>query len=520
MTMPERTDVGDAGAASQRLHPFTLLFSSVEVARQFIVPALVGGVATGEAFGEVVTWAFLILAVPALGYAAAKYLLFRYRLAGDELIIDSGVFSRRHRVLPLERVQNIDVRQSTFQRLFGVAELRIETASGGNETEARLSVLSQETAESLRAEVGARRRGLAKRGIGEAGERPPEPAATTIAHLSTADLALAGATANKAGLIAVVLGGAFQLLPDLPLESWLAGLPIARIDPSALPAQVGLPPATFFALAALAAAVLFLIVGWLLSIAGAIVGYHGFTLERRGEELHKEYGLFARREGVVPLERVQAIRIEESLLRRPFGLAALKIETAGAAPGRNQSGGAEAFVPLARAGELPGLVASVFDHIDYDALRFHPVHPRARRRLVSRYATPVALAAAALTVLVGPDGLLLLVLLPLAWLLARAQYRNRGYALTDGYAVARGGWWNRITWIVPNRRVQTLQLRETPFQRRLGLATLHVDTAAGAREGAAVVDLGREEAVRVVGELAERVRGAAGGVTGPSIGPS
>jgi membrane protein YdbS with pleckstrin-like domain len=48
---------------------------------------------------------------------------------------------------------------------------------------------------------------------------------------------------------------------------------------------------------------------------------------------------------------------------------------------------------------------------------------------------------------------------------------------------------------VPEEKIQSVAVHSTPFQRRRGLATLHVDTAgAGALSHARIVDLALEQA--------------------------
>ena len=146
--------------APHRLHPLTLLFAAVPVARTFSYFAAIVAAALAErglAAGNVIGWALLTLSVPALLAATAKYLSFRYRLGADELVIESGVLHRQHRVIPLSRVQNLDLRQSALQRLFGVAQLRVETASGNKDVEVELSVLGRSAAEVLRTEILANR---------------------------------------------------------------------------------------------------------------------------------------------------------------------------------------------------------------------------------------------------------------------------------------------------------------------------------------------------------------------------
>ena len=145
----------------RRLHPLTLGFSAFTIARQMVWPALAGGFGLGDGrIARMLPIFIAALAVPALIGAALKYGRYRWRLTADELFLRSGVLSRRDRVIPLARVQNVEVRQNVLHRVFGVAELRVETAGSGTEAEAVLSVLGVAEAQAIRAELLAHRRVL------------------------------------------------------------------------------------------------------------------------------------------------------------------------------------------------------------------------------------------------------------------------------------------------------------------------------------------------------------------------
>lgn len=479
------------------LHPLTLVFSAISVGRGFLLPAIFGGFSAGGGdIGRMFAWGLAFLSVPALLYATAKYATFRYRINDDELILDSGVLSRRRRVIPIARVQNIDTQQSVLQRLTGVAEVRVETA-GGDRTEAVLEVLALRDAEALQAELLTRRRvalGNTETAADRLAIEGDETLAHRLAHMRPADLVLAGATANEAGLIAAALAAAIQMLEQLPF----------RLPEPNFPA---IPELTtpMILLAVLGLILFFALLGWLVSIVGAVIGYHDFTLTIADGELRKDYGLLARRHATIPVERVQAMRVEESLLRRPFRLASLKLATAGAAPGERRRTSAQVFLPLARLPQVTPLSAAVFPDFDYAALTFSPVHPRARRRAFIRYSVPVLLAAAALAYFVNTNALWLAALTPAMYGAAHLHYRHLGYALAPGYVIARAGFWNRITWIVPDHKIQTVHLTQTPLQRRHRLTTLVVDTAAGGTfKAAEVVDLGRAEGTSLLAAVAQR----------------
>ena len=228
--------------------------------------------------------------------------------------------------------------------------------------------------------------------------------------------------------------------------------------------------------------------------------------------MRKRYGLLTVHEASVPLERVQAIRVEESLPRRLLGLASLSIETAGGTPG--QRGGRGGVRPHRPARRTWGGWCAASLAMRTRTRRCARASQAARRRLAVRYlrdaADRVGAVLGGALVDVQPAGMLapwMALLLPLPWLAAGWAYRSRGWALPPGYVMARSGVLTRVTWIVPDRKLQTLHLRGSPFQRRHGLATVIVDTAAGGRQ-AAIIDLGEPAARRLLEELTDRVRAA------------
>lgn len=529
---------------ARRLHGFTVVSGALRLARQLILPAILGGASAGGDIASTLQWVALILTVPSLALSFARWLMFRYRVEADELIIDSGVLSRRRRVIPLSRIQNIDLQQSAIERLARVAELRMETASGGSETEASLAVLSLPEARELQTELmrrRARQAGAGAAGVaadpgvaGTAGVAEREEAGGAggasaaesglaaeegetqrrVLRLSIGDLAVAGATSNEAGLLAAGLATGLQLADDLGGVDRVQGWLEAAFTRGAALGIMGAVAA------GVALAVAVILVGWVASIFVTVVRYHGFTLTRVGDDVRREFGLFSRHHSTVPLERVQAVRIEQTLLRRPFGLVALKVETAGAGPQqRRGEGGSEAFVPIARKREVGTLLREVFPDARFEGVELQPVSPRSRRRTFSRLAAPVALAALVCTVVLGPRWLALLALLAPAWLYARADYRARAWARPPGYALVRGGVFTRVSWVVPESKIQTLHLRDTPFQRRLDLRTLLVDTAAGGRV-ARVVDLERSTADSLLHALTRDAEAARrSSVRSPRQGP-
>jgi putative membrane protein len=481
----------------ERLHPASFLFIAARVVRTFLIPAAVAGVSGGGGDPALVLRIIvLVLGVPALVWGFVEYLLFRFRLDDDALVVDSGVLRRQRRVVRPQRIQNVELRQRALQRLLGVAEVRVETAGAG-ETEVVLAVLRRADADALRVQLLSRRAALSAAAPAAA---DADRHADRLVRLGSRDLLRAGATANEAGLIAAAIAGVLQFV-DEPV----AGAIVRLLSDGALERVLAVGAWIVIALGVAAV----IAVGWLISIVGALVGYHAFTLERVGADLRKEHGLLGRVSSTIPLARVQAIRVEESLLRRPLGLAALKVSTAGR-PGR-ESRGSTMLVPITRREQVPQLLAAVFPDLRLGEVQLRPAHPRAQRKLYVRGALYLALLGGGATLWLGSMWPLLVGAPVAAWA-ARAAYRARGYARAGAYVVTRAGVLNRVTWIVPARRVQGAHVTQSPIQRYQRLASVIVDTAGGGRQQPVALDLGRADAHAWAEQLAETqdARGAAG----------
>ncbi len=102
-----------------------------------------------------------------------------------------------------------------------------------------------------------------------------------------------------------------------------------------------------------------------------------------------------------------------------------------------------------------------------------------------------------------PLALAVLALLPAlgAWAGLRRHAWTRWRLDADGYALRRGRLWRQDTF-VPRSRVQHLDIRRGPIERRFGLATLVVHTAGTRHNAVATAGLDADDAERLRDHLA------------------
>ena len=84
-----------------------------------------------------------------------RYRAWGYRMDEEELRLASGVYTQVETLVPLKRVQHLDIAQGPLERANGVCRLMLHTAGTANSLVV-LPGLSRETAEAMRSEIRAR----------------------------------------------------------------------------------------------------------------------------------------------------------------------------------------------------------------------------------------------------------------------------------------------------------------------------------------------------------------------------
>lgn len=366
-----------------------------------------------------VAWLLLALLVAGGLYGTASWLRTKYWIEADELRVDTGVVSRQSRRIRVDRLQGIDISQPFVARLFGLAELKMDVAGGGAR-EGSLAFLPLREAQDLRATLLSRR-----------------------------DAVRADRMPTLGSEEAVVVA------PQVPDRL------IASLDPGRLVVSLLLSPETvaFVVVAAVfggvfavfgefggLAALVPVLGGFALPQLRKLSAYHRFTVSETPAGLQVRRGLFALDAQTITLSRVQGVVVTEPILWRRFGWAKLDVALAGQATSDgNGQPSASTVMPVAERDLVMWLARRLLQESgspDLDAVELAP--PPAR----SRWVAPV-----------------------------RGRFLLAGVG--EHLVVSRSGMLTRRIHAVPHARVQSLQVHQGPWQRRLGLADVVVDSPPG-----------------------------------------
>ena len=432
----DQPDTGGPTRAPRRLSPLTplvrggiLLLAMVATSWDDLLAGRLGPVG--------LTLLGVLVVGGVIGYAS--WLRTKYWIEADELRIDTGVISHQSRQIRIDRLQGIDIVQPFVARLFGLAELRMDTAGG--DREGSLAFLPLAEAQRLRQTLLAKRDAVRRADPTDDGSRaegpsPPRgwsrdwaPPDHDIAVLGLRTLVLS--VVFSPTTVALLVGGAFF--------GWIfANNGVVMVAP-------GLP----------------VVAGFVLLQVRRLSAYYGFTVSRTSAGLQVRRGLLERSSQTIALARVQGVVITEPWMWRPWGWARLDVSIAGYGSGGESEGGPSASTVMPVAARvvvlrlaqdlLRGEDAGGDDgggdddgkvEVDPDVVRTSPPPDRAR------------------------------------WLEPVGR-RFLGAGLGADVAVAREGRFTRRTHVVRHARVQSLRLAQGPLQRALGLADVHLDSPPG-----------------------------------------
>lgn len=169
----------------------------------------------------------------------------------------------------------------------------------------------------------------------------------------------------------------------------------------------------------------------------------GFVLAESPDGFRIRKGLLDTRHQTVPPGRIQGVVIRQPLLWRLKGWVKVDVEVAGYAGG--SSGNSEqtsTLVPVSPRAEALAVISHVLPGVDPDNV---PLDPAPRRAALLR---------------------------PIGW-------RRLAFGVDDLVTVVREGVLYRVWTVVPHAKTQNVRLTRGPVQRRLGLATAHIDTTPG-----------------------------------------
>ncbi|WP_333569257.1 PH domain-containing protein [Sphingorhabdus sp.] len=466
----------------ERLHISGLLVGFVSGLPQLVFPmvAAIFGVrkADNPVLIPIVIAAVLIFS---LFFRWLAWLRFQYFVGEHDIRVEKGILNRTARSIPYERIQDVSIEQKPLARMMGLGEVKFETG-GGDGDDAKLSFVTLEEANRLRASIRSRKAGVAVAAPADT-PAPVEEDAHPIFAMDCKRVFVFGLYSFSLVIFAVLGGLAQQLDFLLPFDFWdfkhwigLAeerGVSVNQINGVGLFAQLIL---AFGAITSL------IFIGFATGVVRTILREHGFRLDQTAKGFRRRRGLFTLTDVIMPAHRVQAALVQTGPFRKRRGWHSLKFVSLAQDSKQEANYVAAPFATLDEVWRIA--IAAAIAAPDGDE--------RLQRGAVKHWFTqllfivPVLLTAMAALVIFADAPIsrttLLLLLLVLPGALFWLDWRQYRFGLDDHQLYVRRGWWRQQMTIVPQVKVQSVEIAQGPLSRRQGLASLRFGIAGGTME--------------------------------------
>jgi putative membrane protein len=459
----------------KRLHPVASIVTTGKRIRNLILPMIVLNISGGRDSKTSLLLSLilsLIAVLITLITGIMSWLRYTYRFEDDELRIEYGVFLRKKRYIPFERIQSINITEGLLQRLFGLAKVEIETAGRGDEAEAVLSAIPKGEAAQIQAYVNAAKKDALK----TTAEIKP------MFKLSTQKLLLLSLTSGGMGVVISAVLAIFSQLDDLiPYKNVFGGVETWAVHNIIL--------ITFIVF-------LGFVLLWIISFMITMLKYAGFTFVQTETDFVISQGLLEKKQMTIPLNRIQAVRIRENLIRQMLGLGTVYLESAGGSSA-NIEGANVMLLPIVKVKDIPAIIGPYLPEYEMTEV-FKPLPRRAMWRYIFRswyMVIPIVLLS---LIFLKIWGLLSLVLLVLATIRAFLNYKSAGWGVSRDQLSLKFRSFKRTTIYMKKNKIQSLEASVSYFQRRQGLGTLEAFVKSGAvNTGGRVSDLDQADLISI-----------------------
>jgi putative membrane protein len=410
-----------------------------------------------------------VFVVAVITLAIFKYFYFRFSLSETSFLIRSGVINKKQLNLTFDRIQNIEIKQPIYFRPFQLSVLSLESAGSSSE-EVNLAGIPYELAESVKQDVINRQHQTATHvDDTQQEDNTAHRSEGPVLAQDLKSLIKHGISNNNiwifAGILAPILNQFEESL------SWLI-TPEIRSTYEEIEA---LGPAALIG-STIFLGLIILGILMLLSAIASIVIYYDYKLFRSNGRLSRQNGLLEKQQASMEESKVQRILIRQSAIGYLLGCFSMTFKQIGFA--RNAAQHSKSFlIPALNIRGYKNISQMIYEDFKWKGLKTKTIHVMYIQRSILLASIPLLVISIILSLSFGPIGFLLMgVLIPLTPIFIQKKKRFR-YALNGDYALIQSGFIGKSISVFPLYKVQNVRVRQSPGQRRKGLASLKVNIA-------------------------------------------
>ena len=258
-----------------------------------------------------------------------------YKLTDKGVVCTIGVLFRKESIVEYERIHAINKKQGLIQQMFNIAVLSIDSGSTNTSHTAEIKIFEESSIiDELIENI--------KKYQNKEQEVEKVSSKEESVYKFDRNKKFSYCLFNICTVIVTVLIGYLLL--------FLINLVLHFINEEIV----------IYLLIGLSIAIVLVFIGSLIAV---FIGYYDFTLKKSKDSISISYGLFVKHNNTFKYNRIKAVRIHQSIIKRIFGFVELTIDVIGYGEYTNENGkevdSKGVLVPLCKLSEVNGIIEEI-----------------------------------------------------------------------------------------------------------------------------------------------------------------
>ncbi|WP_336863622.1 PH domain-containing protein [Peribacillus frigoritolerans] len=444
---------------AKRLHPIKIPFEFWKLLKGnvfFIIMLYVLNFGSEKMYMKVLQIGFLVYLVWKVISVILRWYTYKYQIKEGTLYITSGLVSKSYRTVPLHKVQNVQQRTTLFHKIFRLTSLTFETGMTGDQGSVPFEMISQKEAERLEGEYASKQEIPVNDIPEERIAEDMEPAIEKTIHFTPSKHDVLKASFTSLSFLALIpiLATLYNTLDDFfDLEN-AEGFLAKFLD-------------TWWIITIVIAGLICVAVAF--GIVSTFVKYGKYEISSDHERIYIKKGVLDESAFSIRKEKVQAVEITQSIIKRVLGLAEVKLISAGSTGDEElETNTLYPFLSIERA---YGMVEEILPAYKVER-SMRSLSKRAFKIRMLRPSFFWILTTLAIYYFKPSLWYISLILLVLIYTLRIMDYKNSRYLLNDEFIQFKSGSLETSLFITKRSKVIQIEVERSKLQRLFGLATI------------------------------------------------
>ena len=412
--------------------------------------------------------ALLLYGLIILSYSFIKWFNIKFILNKNNINYTSGILFKNSIKIPLSKLTTIKIQQSLIQKIFNLYSFSINIENVNTKISKIKMLLKKDVILNMHSLIKENKIKLNYKILKQPKNILQEP----LFEISKKDLILFALTGNNIIFGISVIIAIQQFLKKL--EKYLNFHIVNKIDPIVNLEVIYKTYGIYMIYIILGLLIIFFIISTIISVIQKFIKFYNFRVYKDLENIVIKYGLISKKEYILPIKKITAIKLSQNSIKQIFNLYKLKICIIGYGQEKNEEAILYPIVDEKNAKKIVNKILPEF------SCNFKIT--KSPKKAISKFFTlPISIFLLIYFVItiINYKFRILIFLLPILLLSRYLNYKNVSIGFNKNILLATNRGFYKNILILKTYKIQSIETKSTYFQRRKKLCSYKINYPKG-----------------------------------------